>query len=96
MEKNVNIEIKIDDEKAEGQFSNFTNISHSPEEFTMDFLYVNPTPPPGFGKLMSRVIVTPGHMKRLIRALQQNVAKYEEHYGEITLTDAPQHNGSIN
>jgi hypothetical protein len=80
---NVNIEIKIDDEIAEGNFSNFTNISHSPEEFTLDFVYINPTPSPGFGKLKSRIILTPGHVKRLITALQENLDKYEERFGDI-------------
>jgi len=83
MDNDINIEIKMDDETADGHFSNFTNISHSPEEFTLDFVYVNPTPPPGFGKLKSRIILTPGHMKRLIAAMQENLDKYEERFGSI-------------
>ncbi|MBN2041425.1 MAG: DUF3467 domain-containing protein [Spirochaetes bacterium] len=85
----VKIEIKIDESVASGEFSNFTNISHSPDEFTFDFLYVNPTPPPGFGKLMSRVILTPGHAKRVLQALSDNVRKFEERFGEIKISPAP-------
>ena len=85
----VKIEIKIDESSATGVFSNFTNISHSPDEFTFDFLYVNPTPPPGFGKLISRVILTPGHAKRILQALSDNIRKYEERFGEIKLSQAP-------
>lgn len=85
----VKIEIKIDESVAPGVFSNFTNISHSPDEFTLDFLYVNPTPPPGFGKLISRVIITPGHAKRILQALSDNIRKYEERFGEIKQSPAP-------
>ncbi|HNX58693.1 MAG TPA: DUF3467 domain-containing protein [Spirochaetota bacterium] len=79
----MNVEIKFDEKVAEGVFSNFANITHSPEEFIVDFLFVNPVPPAGFGKLMSRIIMTPGHMKRLCAAMQENITRYEEHFGEI-------------
>jgi hypothetical protein len=79
----IKIEIKVDEEIATGIFCNFTNISHSPEEVVMDFIFVHPAPPPGFGKLMSRIIVSPGHAKRLMLALQQNLAQYEEKYGAV-------------
>lgn len=88
MEKNRNdlkIEIKVDDNTATGVFSNFANISHANDEFILDFIFVNPTPPPGFGKLVSRVILTPGHAKRIQLALSDNIRKYEEKFGEIKL-----------
>ncbi|MFH0977236.1 MAG: DUF3467 domain-containing protein [Spirochaetota bacterium] len=85
----VKIEIKIDEAIASGVFSNFANISHSPDEFVLDFLYVNPTPPPGFGKLVSRIILTPGHAKRILQALSDNVRKYEERFGEIKASQIP-------
>ncbi len=46
--KEMKIEIKVDDREASGHFANFANIAHSPEEFIVDFLFINPTPPPGF------------------------------------------------
>ncbi len=88
MDKNnddIKIEVKVDEAIAEGIYTNFTNLSHSPEEFILDFLFVHPSPPPGFGKLMSRIIISPGHAKRLLHALSQNVKDYEARFGEITL-----------
>ena len=81
--KEMKIEIKVDEATAAGNFSNFTNISNSPEEFVIDFLFVQPTPPPGFGKLVSRVILTPGHAKRLLESLGENVREYESRFGDI-------------
>ncbi len=81
--KELKIDIKVDEKDATGHFSNFANVFHSPEEFILDFLFVNPAPPPGFGKLVSRVILTPQHAKRLLTVLQENVRVYEEQFGEI-------------
>jgi len=88
--KDLKIEIKIDESVASGIFSNFANISHSPDEFVIDFLFVNPTPPPGFGKLASRIILTPGHAKRVLQALSENIRKYEERFGEIKALQTPE------
>ena len=88
--KDVKIEIKVDESVATGVFSNFANISHSPEEFVLDFLFVNPTPPPGFGKLVSRIILTPGHAKRILMALSDNIRKYEENFNEIKVLSQPE------
>jgi len=83
--KDLQIEIKVDESIAGGNYVNYTNISHSAEEFVMDFLFVHPTPPPGFGKLMSRVLLSPGHAKRLLFALTENIDKYEARFGKINL-----------
>ena len=83
--KDIKIEVKIDEATAQGTFANFTNISHTPEEFVMDFLFVHPAPPPGFGKLLSRMILTPAHAKRLLMALTDNIGKYESQFGEINV-----------
>jgi hypothetical protein len=84
-EQEMKVEIKFDEQTASGVFANFANISHSPEEFIIDFLFINPAPPAGFGKLMSRVVMTPGHIKRLAAALQENISRYEENFGEIVI-----------
>ena len=81
----VKIEIKIDDTIAGGAFSNAANISHSSDEFILDFLFINPSPPPGFGKLVSRIILSPGRAKRLLFALSENMKKYEDRFGEINV-----------
>lgn len=82
--KELKIEIKVDEKDATGHFSNFANIVHSPEEFIIDFLFINPTPP-GYGKLVSRIILTPQHAKSLLFALTDNINKYEAVNGEIKL-----------
>ncbi len=84
-ENDVQIEIKVDEDIASGLFSNFSNVSHSPEEFIFDYLFVHPTPPPGFGKLVSRIIMTPAHAKRLLLTLQDNIHDYESRFGEIEI-----------
>jgi hypothetical protein len=94
-EKDVKIEIKVEENIATGMFSNFSNISHSPDEVIFDFIFVHPAPPPGFGKLMSRVIMTPGHAKRFLLALGQNIREYEERFGEIDIHAKINNNGKL-
>ncbi|MCP4138361.1 MAG: DUF3467 domain-containing protein [bacterium] len=93
--KDIKIEVKVDENVAAGIFSNYTNISNSPEEFIMDFLFVHPAPPPGFGKLMSRVILTPAHAKRLLQTLNENVRDYEERFGEINVQEHQEKLGNL-
>ena len=88
--KDMKIEIKVDEGVASGVFSNFANISHSAEEYIMDFIFINPTPPPGFGKVVSRIVMTPGHAKRVLMALNNNIRNYEEKFGEIKVSQAPE------
>ena len=57
------------------------------DEFTIDFIYINPDPP--FGKLQSRIITSPGHAKRFLMALQENITKYENNFGEIKVPTKP-------
>jgi len=95
IKKELKIEIKVDENVASGIFTNFSNISHSPEEFVLDFLFIHPSPPPGFGKLKSRMIMTPSHAKRLLGALQENLAEYEKRFGEIRLNHSRVNLGSI-
>jgi uncharacterized protein DUF3467 len=85
--KDVKIEVKVDENIATGIFSNFANMTYTPEEFILDFLFVHPTPPPGFGKLMSRLLLTPAHTKRLAEMLTRNVAEYEDRFGEIKINN---------
>ena len=79
------IQIKATDEKLKGEYANMMQVLHTQEEFVMDFLNVFPPA----GTLNSRVIVSPGHMKRIVAALTDNLAKYENQFGSIKPTDAP-------
>ena len=66
------VQIKADENELLGHFSNLVMIHHNPEEFTLHFIYVftNGT----HGKLVSSTIISPGHAKRLWRALGENIA----------------------
>lgn len=85
-EKNNNpINIEINDEVAQGVYSNLAVITHSASEFIIDFVRIMPGMPKA--QVKSRIILTPDHAKRLLLALQDNVAKFESNHGAIKLTD---------
>lgn len=80
--KNQNqLNIELPEEIAEGIYSNLAVISHSNAEFILDFIRIMPGVPKG--KVKSRMILAPSHAKRLMRALQDNVMKYEQNFGPI-------------
>lgn len=76
----INIELPND---LEPIYSNFAIISHSPSEIVIDFARLLPGNPTS--KVLARVIMTPLNAKLLLRALQENLAKYEEKFGEVRL-----------
>ena len=80
------IQIKATDEKLKGEYSNVMQIMHTKEEFVMDFLNVFPPT----GTLNSRIIVSPGHFKRMVKAMDENLKKYEASHGVIEASEAPQ------
>lgn len=94
-EKDVKIEVKVDENIAQGIYANFSNISHSPEEIVFDFIFVHPAPPPGFGRLMSRLILSPSHAKRFLLALSENIREYEQRFGEIDMHATVENGGAI-
>ncbi len=67
-----------------GVYSNNVFITHTKEEFILDFMMI--TPP--VGSVTARVIVSPGHMKRMVSALAENMKKYEAKFGK--LSEAPE------
>ena len=77
--KQINVEIR--DEEAEGIYANFAAITHSPAEFVMDFIRVLPGTKKS--RVHARVVMAPQNVKAFVRALQENIAKYEERHGEI-------------
>jgi len=79
------MQVKFPDHLQPGAYANNMVVSHTKEEFVMDFLMVAPPA----GSVTSRVIVSPGHMKRILAALQENITKYEKTFGEIPLAEAP-------
>ena len=81
------LNIEISEEVADGIYSNLAIITHSNSEFVLDFVRVMPGVPKA--KVKSRVLLTPQHAKRLMRALADNVQKYESVHGPIRETDMP-------
>lgn len=79
------INIKATDEKLKGEYSNVMQILHTKEEFVLDFLNVFPPT----GTLNSRVILSPGHFKRMVKAMGENLKKYEDQFGKISEAEAP-------
>ncbi|MCD4696279.1 MAG: DUF3467 domain-containing protein [Bacteroidales bacterium] len=75
------INIELSDEMAEGIYSNLAIITHSHSEFIVDFVKMMPGIPKA--KVKSRIILTPQHAKRLYKALQDNINKFERLHGEI-------------
>lgn len=73
------MQITTGDEMSRGRFSNSMLITHSPEEFMIDWLLNSPNGT----HLVSRIIVTPGHAKRIISALNDNITKYEQKFGTV-------------
>lgn len=79
--KGNQINIEIPEDQSEGTYSNLAIIAHSQSEFIVDFIRVVPNVPKA--KVKSRVILTPQHAKRLMKALGDNIKKYENQYGGI-------------
>src|SRR6478672_2572981 len=75
------INIEITEETAEGTYANLAIITHSHAEFVIDFVSVMPGTPKS--KVKSRIILTPMHAKRFLKALQDNVNRYEDANGTI-------------
>lgn len=76
------LNIEINDEVSQGTYSNLAIITHSPNEFIVDFAQMMPGTPKA--KVRSRVILNPVNAKRLYKALAENISKYEQQFGTIT------------
>ena len=76
------LNIEINDEVSQGTYSNLAIITHSPNEFIVDFAQLMPGTPKA--KVRSRVIMNPVNAKRLYKALAENISKYEQQFGTIT------------
>lgn len=91
--KNASISIQIDPQQASGVYSNLMMVTHRKEEFVLDFLFVQPQKGPQgqqLANLRSRVVTSPEHAKRILRAMQENLARYEHAFGPIEeATDLP-------
>ena len=75
------LNIELSEEVAEGIYSNLAIITHSNSEFVVDFITVMPGTPKA--KVKSRILLTPQHAKRLMKAMTDNIQKYEQQHGGI-------------
>jgi hypothetical protein len=81
------LNITIDEAVGEGTYANLVLIAHTAAEFVLDFARVTPGVPKT--KVHSRIIMTPQHLKGFAKALDENVRRYEERFGEIKLQGMP-------
>ena len=79
--KQQQLNIELNEEVAQGIYSNLAVITHSSSEFVVDFVRIMPGIPKA--NVKSRIIFTPEHAKRLLMALQDNIKKYESIHGPI-------------
>jgi len=85
--KQNQLNIELDEKVADGTYSNLAIINHSVSEFVVDFVNVMPGTPKA--KVKSRIILTPQHAKRFMKALAENVSRFEEAHGEIKDYEQP-------
>jgi hypothetical protein len=79
------IRIDIDEKAAAGHYSNLAVISHNENEFILDFIFAHPPK----GVVTSRVITSPAHAKRLLKALRENLEMFEKQFGPVKDTPEP-------
>jgi uncharacterized protein (DUF1778 family) len=85
--KEGQINIELDEATAQGTYSNLAIINHSVSEFVVDFINIMPGAPKA--KVKSRIILTPQHAKRFVKALNENVTRFEDAHGEIKDYEQP-------
>lgn len=76
------LSIEIDDVTAQGMYSNLAFITHSEQEFVLDFMFLSPQQPKA--KVRARIITSPKHAKRFLAALTDNIQRYEARHGVIS------------
>ena len=87
-QNNNQLQIELKEEVAQGTYANLAIITHSSYEFILEFVRVMP----GVSKagVLSRIIVAPENAKRLLRALEDNISKYEHAFGPIRISEESQ------
>ncbi|HYN21410.1 MAG TPA: DUF3467 domain-containing protein [Thermoanaerobaculia bacterium] len=86
------LEVKISDDELKGRYSNLLRISHTREEFVLDFITLLPPQ----GVVTARVVTSPGHLKRIIRALAANLEQYEKAFGTVLEAPDPVGDSDVN
>lgn len=84
------INVELGEKEAEGIYANLAVITHSPSQFILDFARVLPGSPKG--KVYARIVMTPQHVKLLAQALEENIRKFEDQFGDIRISGGAEHN----
>jgi hypothetical protein len=82
-EQQRKLNVELGEKESEGIYSNFVLITHNPSEFVLDFARVLPGIPKA--KVYARILMTPQHVKSLHKVLSENLERYENKFGKITL-----------
>jgi hypothetical protein len=90
-EPGAGLNVKISDDELKGRYSNLLRITHTREEFILDF--INLAPPQGI--VTARIVTSPGHLKRIIGALSANLERYETTFGTIREAAEPLGDDSV-
>ena len=91
-QKPMEIQVAFPEHLKGGVYSNSMTVTHTREEFVLDFMLIAPPA----GSVTARIILSPGHAKRVVGAIAENVRKYEEAHGAIFTAEEPQGKIGIN
>jgi len=91
-QKPLEIQVTFPDHLKGGVYSNSMMVTHTREEFVLDFLMVAPPA----GSVTARIVLSPGHAKRVVAALGENLRKYEETFGTIRAAEEPKGKIGVN
>ncbi|MFH1192448.1 MAG: DUF3467 domain-containing protein [bacterium] len=72
-------QLQVADNIQGGEYANLMQVGHNRDEFQMIFFTLMPPS----AKVTGKIITTPGHFKRMVNVMVDNVKKYEEKFGEI-------------
>jgi hypothetical protein len=86
-ERRIDIQVQSDDQTLQGKYATMAQVTHTAEEFWIDFYAILPNPQ--IARLLARIIVSPQHAKRLGKAIMDNVGKYESKFGTIEEAGGP-------
>lgn len=89
MDNQKQVQLQATPEVVKGVYSNIMQVQHTKEEFVLDFMNIFPP----MGALTARVVLSPGHLKRMIRVLEENLKKYETSFGGIQEAQTPENPG---
>ena len=79
-------QIKIADNIPGAEYANAMQINHNRDEFQMMFLNILGAS----GRVTGKIITSPGHFKRIISAMEENLKKYEAQFGEVKVAEGPE------